>query len=130
MWFDLSAIRGRTVNQAVLRLHRMGGYGGSRAVEVHLYGTATAYDGRSGAPETTVDYGVIGSAGPNETAMLTIPTQAAADLASGTVKGLMVYTGENETYEGGLVSRNYARFAGETSGNETRPKPMLSVTYQ
>jgi len=130
MWFDLSSIAGRTVSQVMLRLHRMGGYGGSRAVEVHLYGTATAYDGRGSVePDMTVDYGVIGSVSPNETAVLTIPTQAAVDLANGTVYALMIYTGEKETYNGGLVSRNYARFAGETSGNEAT-RPVLTVTYQ
>ena len=133
IWFDNAAIRsalgGKTINQATLRLHRMRGYGGSRAVDVHLYGTATEYEGRSGAPELTVDYGVIGQIAPNETLTITLPVQAAKDLASGAINGFTLYTGETAVYDGGLVSKNYARFAGETSG-DAETKPVLTVTYQ
>lgn len=131
MWFDNEALRaalgGKTVAQATLRLYAQKNVGRGVAVSVELYGTTMDYSGRSGAPELTTDYGVIGTVEPGTATTITIPAQAAADLAAGTINGLMLYSADEEAYKDRAYSRNYARFDGETSGTEDTV-PVLTVT--
>lgn len=133
MWFDstaLSALKGRTITQASLRLTRMSSYGRSSAASVELYGTTMTYDGRSGAPALTKSYGEIGSVAAGETAVLDISaTTAIADLAAGTISGLVLYSSDEAVYKDKSYSENYARFYGSTSGSDST-KPMLTVVYQ
>ena len=133
MWFDNAAIRsalnGKTIRQASIRLtaQRYVGYG--REVTVYLRGTATSYSGRSGPPALTTDYGMIGTAEPAVTGTFTIPAQAISDIASGRIEGLVLYHQDTADMQGKNYSRNYMRFDGSTSGNaETRPR--LTVVYQ
>lgn len=133
MWFDNTAIRsalnGKTIRQASVRLtaQRYVGYG--REVTVYLRGTATSYSGRSGPPALTTDYGMIGTAEPAVTGTFTIPAQAISDIASGRIEGLVLYHQDTADMQGKNYSRNYMRFDGSTSGNaETRPR--LTVVYQ
>lgn len=133
MWFDNAAIRsaigGKTVKQAMLRLTAQKFVGRGVEVSVHLWGTATGYAGRNGAPELTKDYGIIGRAVPGETADIVIPPEAAADLAAGTIQGLMLYSDDTELHKDRNYSTNYMRFDGGTKGSaETRPR--LTVTYE
>ncbi len=133
IWFDNAAIRaaltGKTVNQASIRLTAHKYVGRGAAVTVHLRGTATAYEGRSGHPALTTDYGAIGTAEPGTTVTLTIPNQAVTDLVNGTISGLMLYSEDVRDMEGRNYSQNYMRFDGSTSGSaETRPN--LTVVYQ
>lgn len=133
MWFDNAAIRsavaGKTVNQASLRLTAQKYVGRGVAVSVHLWGTATEYAGRSGRPAATADYGIIGTATPGETVTITIPAQAAADLANGTTNGLMLLSDDTALYKDRNYSENYMRFDGETSG-DANTRPVLTVVYQ
>jgi hypothetical protein len=133
MWFDNAAIRsalsGKTIKQASIRLtaQRYVGYG--REVTVYLRGTATSYNGRSGQPALTTDYGMIGTAEPAVTGTFTIPAQAISDIASGVIEGLVLYHQDTADMQGKNYSRNYMRFDGSTSGDaETRPR--LTVVYQ
>ena len=133
IWFDNAAIRaaltGKTVNQASIRLTAHKYVGRGAAVTVHLRGTATEYEGRSGHPALTTDYGAIGTAEPGTTVTLTIPNQAVTDLVNGTISGLMLYSEDVRDMEGRNYSQNYMRFDGGTSGTaETRP--MMTVVYQ
>lgn len=133
IWFDNAAIRaalsGKTVNQASIRLTAQKYVGRGAAVTVHLRGTATAYEGRSGHPALTTDYGAIGTAEPGTTATLTIPNQAVTDLVNGAIEGLMLYSEDTQDMEGRNYSQNYMRFDGGTSGSaETRP--ALTVIYE
>lgn len=127
MWFDNAALRtaldGKTVEQASLRLYAQKNVGRGVAVTVELWGTATEYDGR-GTPELTKEYGVIGSIEPGTVTTITIPVQAAADLAAGVINGFMLYSADDAAYKDRAYSRNYARFDGE-KGTEI---PMLTVT--
>ena len=132
IWFDNSAIRAagiKTVKQAALRLTAQKYVGRGVSVEVHLWGTATEYTGRSGAPALTVDYGVIGTAAPGETTTITIPAQAAADLASGAINALMLYSDDTGLYKDRNYSKNYMRFDGGTKG-DAGTRPVLTVVYQ
>ena len=133
MWFDNAAIRsavaGKTVNQASLRLTAQKYVGRGVAVSVHLWGTATEYAGRSGRPAATADYGIIDTATPGETVTITIPAQAAADLANGTTNGLMLLSDDTALYKDRNYSENYMRFDGETSG-DANTRPVLTVVYQ
>ena len=133
IWFDQAAIRaalnGKTINQASLRLHMHTGVGRGSAVSVQLYGTNTAYAGRSGAPALTASYGDIGSTNPGETAEITIPAQAVRDLVGGTICALVLKSSDTELYKDRDYSRNYARFSGSTTATAENC-PRLTVVYQ
>lgn len=131
IWFDNASIRAAgitTVRRATIRLKAQTYVGRGVAVDVHLWGTATEYAGRSGAPALTVDYGVIGTAAPGEITTISIPTRAAADLASGAINGLMLYSDDAALYKNRNYSQNYMRFDGGTSGDSST-RPELTVTY-
>jgi hypothetical protein len=131
MWFDNTALRaaldGRTVEQASLRLYAQKNVGRGVAVSVELCGTSMEYAGHSGAPELTREYGVIGSVEPGVVTTITIPVQAAADLAAGMINAFVLYSADDASYKDRAYSRNYARFDGQTSGTEDSV-PMLTVT--
>ncbi len=135
IWFDNSAIRtalsGKTINQATLRLTAQTYVGRGVAVDVQLRGITTEYAGRSGVPTLpdSYNYGVIGSVTPGETTTIAIPNQAVIDLVSGAINGFTLYNGETTLYSTRNYSRNYMRFDGDTSGDDTT-KPVLTVTYQ
>lgn len=137
IWFDNAAIRaavaGKTVKQASIRLTAQRYVGRGVAVEVHLYGTTTEYAGRNGPPVLvnydSGGYGVIGMATPGETTTISIPIEAAADLASGAINGLVLYSDDKTLYGNRNYSRNYMRFDGSTSGDAST-RPVLTVVYQ
>ena len=130
MWFDNSAIRsalsGKTVLSASLRLSMRKGVGRGASVNVELWGT-TASSGASGAA-LTKNYESIGTFSPGEVATITIPNQAVNDLKNGVINGLVLYSDDTGAYDGRSYSRNYAKFDG--SGAADSLKPMLTITYQ
>jgi hypothetical protein len=103
--------------------------GRGAAVSIQLYGTNKEYAGRTGAPELTKSYGTIGTATPGEINEIAIPVQAAADMASGATKALVLYSDDTGPYKDRGYSANYARFAGTTTADGTTC-PRLTVTYQ
>ncbi len=134
MWFDNGAMRtalsGKTVKSATLRLTMWKGVGRGVDVTVELCGTALNASGHTGSePAVTKSYGVIGTTQPGQTATMTIPVQAVNDLVSGAINGLMLYSSDTEGYKGRVYSKNYARFDGQTSGNDAT-KPVITVVYQ
>lgn len=135
IWFDAaaisSALNGRTINQASLRLYMLGDVGRGVPVSVQLYGTNMAYDGHSGAPEIRPEwnYGTIGTASPGMVNEITIPVKAAEDIASGDTQALVLLSDDEELYKDRGYSRNYARFAGSTTAS-AESCPRLTVTYQ
>ena len=136
IWFDNAAIRAAgitTVKQATIRLTAQRYVGRGVAVEVHLYGTTTEYAGRNGPPVLVNyeggGYGVIGTATPGETTTISIPIEAAADLASGAINGLVLYSDDETLYGNRNYSRNYMRFDGSTSGDAST-RPVLTVVYE
>ena len=133
IWFDASAIKsalsGKTIKQASLRLFMRKNFGRGTAVSVQLYGTNMAYSGRSGAPGLTTSYGTIGTTEPGEANEITIPTAVISDIASGKIVGLVLYSDDTELYKDRDYSRNYAKFAG--SGTATADTcPRLTVVYR
>lgn len=130
MWFDNSTIRtalsGKTILSATLRLSMRSGVGRGTAVTVELCGTV-ANTGASSAAVTT-SYGVIGTTSPGETTEITIPNGVITDLVNGTINGLMLYSSDTGAYKERSYSKNYAIFDGQDGADDV--KPMLSVVYQ
>lgn len=128
-WFDNSTIRsalkGKTIKQATLKLYQVSGSGRNQPVQVNLEGIAKNY-GESGVPYGNPEYGVIGTTlGVGKATTFTIPTAVITNLVAGTINGLMLRTGETASMKGDDNSYHYARFAGYDSGN----RPVLTVTY-
>ena len=119
-WFDLSALRGRTVRGASLTLTRVSGAGGSSAVTATLYTITLA--GKSGNPLAgAVNQGALGQIGNGETKSFDLPAGAAQALVDGTAAGLMLYAGDTSLRSGRHYSANYAKFDAQ---------PVLTVIYQ
>lgn len=132
IWFNASTIKtaltGKTIKQASLRLYMQSGVGRGVNVSVQMYGTNMAYDGRSGAPALTTSYGTIGSTAPGQLNEITIPTQVITDIVNGTIQALVLYSDDTDYYSGRSYSKNYARFDGSTSGDSST-RPRLTVVY-
>ena len=132
IWFNASTIKtaltGKTIKQASLRLYMQSGVGRGVSVSVQMYGTNMAYDGRSGAPALTTSYGTIGSTAPGQLNEITIPTQVITDIVNGTIQALVLYSDDTDYYSGRNYSKNYARFDGSTSGDSST-RPRLTVVY-
>ena len=130
MWFDNTAIRsalnGKTIRSATLRLSMRSGVGRGTNVTVELSGTA-ANSGASGAAVTR-SYGVIGTTSPGEVTTITIPNAAISDLVSGAINGFMLYSSDTGAYKEYSYSKNYAIFDGCEDSDSV--KPMLTVVYQ
>lgn len=128
IWFDntslRSAISGKSVLNASLKLAMWKGVGRGTTVTVELAGT-TAEAGASSA-SVYASYGAIGTAEPGETVELTLPTAAITALANGTINGLALYSSDTEAYKERSYSKNYAVFDG-ASGTT---KPTVTVTYR
>lgn len=127
MWFDNSTIRsalsGRTIRSATLRLAMRSGVGRGASITVELSGTAASSGASSAA--VTKSYGVIGTTSPGEVTTITIPNEAITDLNNGTINGLMLYSSDTGAYKDRDYSKNYAIFDGASDGTP----PMLTVVY-
>lgn len=115
MWFDLSAIAGKTIQSAAIRLYRRAGVGSGNSVKV-LVGTHKA-SGPSGALNLINGYDdyVVGMVGQKELLKAAVSTEAVQQLASGSAKGLYIHSDSN----------GYAQFDGIGDANP----PQLYVTY-
>lgn len=124
LWFDTSALSGKTILNAWLTLTRISGYGRSSEVNVHLWTTPLTSAGNNNNPTTNaVDYGIIGTIGNGETKKFTIPVGAISASAN---KGFMLRVDDGALISGRSYSTNYAHFYGY---GETTP-PVLTVTYR
>ena len=122
-WFDLSALSGKSVLAAVLKLRRLSsGTGGS----VELRAAACGLAGRSGDPwnAVTVDGGLAGYFPPNAETSVSIPAAAVQRLVD-YGGGLMLYSGDAALMDGHSYSANYAQYDG-VSG----VRPRLTVAYR
>ena len=123
MWFDASALSGKTIKSATLTIKRIAGAGKSSSVNVTLY--TSPVTGKSGNPTTNaVSLGTLGKAGNGETVIVNLPTSAIAAIASG--GALMLDPGDTANASNKRYSSNYARFEGKDDGTP----PVLTVTYQ
>ena len=116
---------GKEILSAAIRLHMISS-GRGTAVTVELCGTA-AQEGE-GNPEITTAYGAIATMSPGETLEIALPIQAAEDLVSGRINGLVLYSSDTGSYKERDYSKNYAVFTG--SDGDSDKKPMLTVTYE
>ena len=122
MWFDLSAISGKTIIGATLTLKRYDGIGGGGSVAVGIYGTTAA--SASGTPAVGTKYASVSMAN-GATKSVDVPAAVRA-LASGSIKGLMIYDTQTGTYSGKSYTYGYCKLYG--SGQSA--KPVLKVTYK
>jgi hypothetical protein len=118
-----SALAGKTIKDAKLRLRRVSGLGVSTAIKVRLYGTTKASK-TGGQPDRPILYGDIGAIGNGKTATFTIPNAAISDLASGAINAFVLYARDGSTLPGKSYSANYGGFYG--AGDDG---PQLTVTY-
>ena len=122
MWFNASALTGKTIKSATLTIKRISGKGRSSSVTLKLW--TTTLTGKSGKPtDSLVNLGEIGKIANGETATFNVPTSAINVIASG--GGLVLYTEETTNKTGKTYSENYAHFEG-VGGSA----PVLTVTYQ
>lgn len=122
MWFNASALTGKTIKSATLTIKRIAGKGRSSSVALKLW--TTTLTGKSGKPtDSLVSLGEIGKIANGETATFNIPVSAISVIASG--GGLVLYTEETTNKTGKAYSENYAHFEG-VGGSA----PVLTVTYQ
>lgn len=122
MWFNASALTGKTIKSATLTIKRISGKGRSSSVALKLW--TTTLTGKSGKPtDSLVSLGEIGKIANGETATFNVPTSAISVIASG--GGLVLYTEETTNKTGKTYSENYAHFEG-VGGSA----PVLTVTYQ
>ena len=109
--FDLSSVG--TIQSAKLTLHRKSGVGLNRKANVTVYGT-TAARGSNPANGLTGAY-ASGTELISWDAYATLDVTAAAQaLKSGTIKQLVLYTGETGVYSGKVYSYHYAQFDSAT----------------
>lgn len=124
MWWDVSALSGKTVLAASLKLKRKSGAGRSSQVSLNLW--TTPLTGKSGNPATGAALvGTLGAIAPGEEMAYSLPTAAVQALVNGTAGGFMLYAGAENLLQNRDYSANYAAFDG-TDG----AAPELTVTYQ
>lgn len=134
VWFDNSAIRsalsGKTVRSATLRLHRVSGSGKSSAVQVTARGlTLTGASGTVPNSTSAAVYGglsaMLGTIGNGETVALALPVNIVNALVSGSINGIALYAGETAQTGNRGFSANYCRFDGV--GDQFAP--VLTISY-
>lgn len=134
VWFDNSAIRsalsGKTVRSATLRLHRVSGSGRSSAVQVTARGlTLTGASGTVPNSTSAAVYGglsaMLGTIGNGETVALALPVNIVNALVSGSINGIALYAGETAQTGNRGFSANYCRFDGV--GDQFAP--VLTINY-
>jgi hypothetical protein len=137
IWFDNTALRsalsGRTILSASLRLTRISGVGRSHGVQVTLRGLTLS--GPSGALSNSTGAAVyggmsaaLGEISNGETVTFSVPPEFIRALAAGTINGLCLFGGETTEYNNRGYSRNYGGFA--ALGERTDGDPVLTVMYQ
>lgn len=122
MWFDTSAISGKTIVSATLTMKRYSGIGGGGSIAVGVYGTTTA--SASGTPAVGTKYASVSFAnGATKAVDVTAAVQA---LANGNIKGLIVYDTVTDTFG----SKNYTYGYCKLYGSDESAKPVLNVVYK
>lgn len=107
IFYAVSGVSG-TVKSAILKLTRLKNYGKGSAVQVKVYGTASA--GKSGNPALSTEGYVLGTIDGGQTADFALPEALATGLGNGTYKGIVLYADDTTVLNGKTYSTNYARF--------------------
>lgn len=115
MWFDTSAIAGKTIKSAAIRLYRRAGVGSGNPVKV-LVGSHNA-SGPSGATNLVNGFNdyIVGMVDQKEELKASISAEAVQQIANGSAKGLYIHSDSN----------GYAQF----DGFDGEHPPKLLVTY-
>jgi len=127
MWFSglASAISGKTIVSATLKLTRVNGIGRSGATALYAYYTTKT--AASGTQSVSTAYGgELGSISNEETKVFDLPVEIIQRIADYGYGGIALYSGETANMEGRNYSRNYCKLYG--AGSEYAPE--LTVTYQ
>ena len=115
MRFDLPSGAGN-IQSAVLGLHRYKDAGKGSEVDVTLYGSAAAFGSQPSLGTKYLER--ADAAAPDATVSFDV-TEAVRALANGTIKQLVLYTGETTVRSGKVYSSNYAMF----------DRAALKITY-
>lgn len=120
LWFNVSALAGKTIVSATLKLHRYDGVGKASGVNVRLYniGNTSASGSLSRGDQIASSIGTVAS---GETRELALPSGVVEALVSGSNKALGLYPGDGSVMDGKVYSSNYARWYKDA---------VLSVVYQ
>lgn len=127
MWFSglASAISGKTIVSATLKLTRVNGIGRSGATTLYAYYTTKT--AASGTQSVSTAYGgELGSISNEETKVFDLPVEIIQRIADYGYGGIALYSGETANMEGRNYSRNYCKIYGAYSAYA----PELTVTYQ
>ena len=127
MWFSslASAISGKTITSATLKLTRVNGIGKSGATTLSAYYT-TKTSGSGSYSVSTAYGGAIGSIGNGETVTFNIPISIVQQIANNGSGGIVLYSGESSTMSNRNYSTNYCKIYGYNS----EYAPVLTVTYE
>lgn len=134
VWFDNSSIRsalsGKSIKSASLRLTRRAGSGRSSAAQVTVRGLTLSGTGGTMSNDTgAAVYGgvsaVLGEIANGETVAFALPVSLISALVSGSINGFALYAGETSAMSGRSFSKNYCRFG--AAGEEGAP--VLTVNY-
>lgn len=127
LWFSgLSALSGKTILSAKLKIKRVAGIGKGDEVKVIGYYGEKAYNAGSGSPNPRTSMGTLGRISNGETAEFTIPAAAISYLVENPAKYCIALNpGDDSVLSGKVYSSNYCKFYG-MSGT----KPQLEVTYK
>lgn len=127
MWFSslASAISGKTIVSATLKLTRVNGIGRSGATTLYAYYTTKT--AASGTQSVSTAYGgELGSISNEETKVFDLPVEIIQQIADYGYGGIVLYSGESSYMNGRNYSRNYCKIYGAYSAYA----PELTVTYQ
>lgn len=134
IWFNNSTLRsamsGRTVKSASLRLHRVHGSGKASAVQVTARGlTLTSASGLVPNDAGNSVYGgvsaVLGKIANDETVDFALPVALVNALISGSIDGFALYAGETSASSNRAYSSNYCRL----DGVGDQAAPVLTINY-
>lgn len=127
MWFDglASAISGKTVKSATLKLTRVKGIG--RSASAVLYAYYTTKTSNSGSQSVATGYGgELGSIADGGTKVFDLPLEILTRIQSTGYGGICFYNGESSNASGKGYSKNYCKLYGADSDFA----PVLTVTYE
>ena len=127
IWFDdlASAISGKTIASATLKITRVNGIGKSGATTLYAYYTTKS--SASGTQSVSTAYGgEIGSIANGETKVFNLPVEILERIQAYGYGGIAFYSGESSFMGGRNYSKNYCKLYGAGSGYA----PVLTVTYQ
>ncbi|MDO4354938.1 MAG: hypothetical protein Q4E13_00330 [Clostridia bacterium] len=125
LYFDMSALQGKTITNAALTLRRVSGVGKGSAVDVRAYPCNSASP--EGTPQLNLEAGaLLGSIRCGATASFSLPLSMVQAMVDGTWPSIGLYVAESTPRSGKVYSENYARYYGFGEADA----PVITVSCQ